>query len=106
MSLNYNDCMPLIKSVDAQESYNNGVLVLVTGFLIFKSGRTRYFSQTFFLAPQNNGFFVLNDIFKYLDEDLQKPKENMILENGNVKAEAQASVSQTGYSALTAMLVS
>eukprot|EP00252_Welwitschia_mirabilis_P017890 TRINITY_DN3983_c0_g1_i2.p1 TRINITY_DN3983_c0_g1~~TRINITY_DN3983_c0_g1_i2.p1 ORF type:complete len:403 (+),score=106.26 TRINITY_DN3983_c0_g1_i2:475-1683(+) len=96
MSLDYNNFKPLIKSIDAQESHDNGVLVLVTGSLTFTSGRTRYFSQSFFLAPQNKGFFVLNDIFKYLDEDLQKPKENMIRENGNVELEAQASISQTG----------
>lgn len=28
----------------------------------------RKFTQTFFLAPQDKGYFVLNDIFRYVDE--------------------------------------
>lgn len=32
-------------------------------------GRRRKFVQTFFLAPQEKGYFVLNDIFHFLDEE-------------------------------------
>lgn len=28
----------------------------------------RKFTQTFFLAPQDNGYFVLNDVFRYVKE--------------------------------------
>lgn len=56
-----------IQTVDAQESYNGGVLILVTGHLTGKDNVKRSFTQTFFLAPQEKGYFVLNDIFRYTD---------------------------------------
>ncbi|XP_052184824.1 nuclear transport factor 2-like isoform X2 [Diospyros lotus] len=68
LSLNYGDYRTEIKSVDAQESYNGGVQVLVTGFLAGMDNNTRHFTQTFFLAPQEKGFFVLNDIFRYVED--------------------------------------
>lgn len=52
MSQNYKDACAEIKSVDAQESLNGGVIVVVTGYLSYGSQRGRSFVQTFFLAPQ------------------------------------------------------
>ncbi|XP_008777906.2 nuclear transport factor 2-like [Phoenix dactylifera] len=57
-----------IKTVDAQDSLNGGVLVLVTGYVTGKDNVRRDFTQSFFLAPQDKGFFVLNDIFRYVGE--------------------------------------
>jgi hypothetical protein len=57
--------------VDAQDSFNGGVLVLVTGHLTGKDSLRRKFSQSFFLAPQDKGYFVLNDVFRYVDEGKQ-----------------------------------
>uniref|UniRef100_A0A1J3DU21 Putative G3BP-like protein n=1 Tax=Noccaea caerulescens TaxID=107243 RepID=A0A1J3DU21_NOCCA len=57
-----------IANVDTQESYGGGVLVLVTGYLTGRDGVRRLFTQTFFLAPQETGYFVLNDMFRYIDE--------------------------------------
>ncbi|XP_010547109.1 PREDICTED: putative G3BP-like protein [Tarenaya hassleriana] len=58
-----------IITVDSQESYNGGVLVVVTGYFPFHEKKIkRKFIQTFFLAPQENGYFVLNDIFRLVDE--------------------------------------
>ncbi|KAL0436181.1 UNVERIFIED_CONTAM: Nuclear transport factor 2 [Sesamum radiatum] len=67
VSLNYGDFRAEIKSVDAQESFNGGVNVLVTGYLTGKDNTVRNFAQSFFLAPQDRGYFVLNDMFRYLD---------------------------------------
>ncbi|CAI9761309.1 unnamed protein product [Fraxinus pennsylvanica] len=67
LSLNYGDLRSKIKSMDAQESSDGGVHVLVTGYLSGKGNTVRNFSQTFFLAPQENGYFVLNDIFRYME---------------------------------------
>ncbi|KAL3828921.1 hypothetical protein ACJIZ3_017723 [Penstemon smallii] len=67
VSLNYADFRAEIKSVDAQESFNGGVHVLVTGYLTGKDDTVRNFAQTFFLAPQDKGYFVLNDLFRYVD---------------------------------------
>ncbi|EPS67084.1 hypothetical protein M569_07690 [Genlisea aurea] len=68
MSLNYGDIHADIKSVDAQESHNGGVHVLVTGYLTEKENIAHKFAQAFFLAPQDNGYYVLNDIFRYLGD--------------------------------------
>ncbi|XP_023759207.1 nuclear transport factor 2 isoform X2 [Lactuca sativa] len=74
LSLNYEDMRAEIKSVDGQESLGGGVNVLVTGHLTGKDNIVRDFTQSFFLAPQDKGYFVLNDMFRYLD----KPKHNEV----------------------------
>ncbi|GKF30494.1 Ras GTPase-activating protein-binding protein 1-like protein isoform X3 [Tanacetum coccineum] len=64
-----------IKNADAQESYKDGVIVLATGLLTRKEdNRRRKFIQSFFLAPQDKGYFVLNHVFRYVDES--KPIED------------------------------
>ncbi|GKD18722.1 Ras GTPase-activating protein-binding protein 1-like protein isoform X1, partial [Tanacetum coccineum] len=67
ISLNYHEFRAEIKSVDAQESWNGGVNVLVIGFLTGKDNVVRKFTQSFFLAPQDKGYFVLNDMFRYVE---------------------------------------
>ncbi|KAJ1270507.1 hypothetical protein BS78_06G057100 [Paspalum vaginatum] len=57
-----------IKAVDAQESLCGGVTVLVMGHLTGSNGVSREFVQSFFLAPQEKGYFVLNDILRYVGE--------------------------------------
>ncbi|XP_059429393.1 nuclear transport factor 2 [Corylus avellana] len=71
LSLQYSDLRAEILSVDAQDSFSGGVLVLVTGYLSGKDTLRRKFSQSFFLAPQDKGYFVLNDVFRYVDEGNQ-----------------------------------
>ncbi|KAK1569301.1 hypothetical protein Q3G72_035139 [Acer saccharum] len=68
LSLDYGEFTAEITTVDAQESYNGGVLVLVTGYLTGKDNERRKFTQSFFLAPQDKGYFVLNDVFRYVDD--------------------------------------
>ncbi|KAF3627679.1 hypothetical protein T459_04724 [Capsicum annuum] len=67
-SLDYKNCKAEIKTADAQESFKDGVIVLVTGCLTRKDNVRRKFTQTFFLAPQETGYFVLNDVFRYIEE--------------------------------------
>lgn len=69
LSLNYEDYTAEIKTADAQDSYEKGVIVLVTGCLTGKDNVRKKFTQTFFLAPQDNGYFVLNDVFRYVEEN-------------------------------------
>ncbi|XP_070029934.1 nuclear transport factor 2-like isoform X1 [Nicotiana sylvestris] len=74
MSLHYTGME--IKTLHSLESWNGGVLVMVSGSVHVKGiNRSRKFVQTFFLAPQEKGYFVLNDIFHYVDEEqiLQHP---------------------------------
>ncbi|KAF3796008.1 putative G3BP-like protein [Nymphaea thermarum] len=68
LSMDYSGLMAEIKTVDAQDSLNGGVLVLVSGELISKDNGKRNFTQSFFLAPQDRGYYVLNDIFRYVEE--------------------------------------
>ncbi|XLR52469.1 hypothetical protein S83_003141 [Arachis hypogaea] len=89
LSLNYEDYTAEIKTADAQESYEKGVIVLVTGCLTGKDNVKRKFSQTFFLAPQDKGYYVLNDVFRYVEENdtLQSSNPDSTV---NEKAEAVA----------------
>ncbi|GJZ18993.1 putative G3BP-like protein isoform X1 [Tanacetum coccineum] len=67
MSLNYTGIE--IKTVHALDSWDRGVLVLVSGSVHLKDfASRRNFVQTFFLAPQETGYFVLNDIFQFVDD--------------------------------------
>uniref|UniRef100_A0AAV1T9W8 Ras GTPase-activating protein-binding protein n=1 Tax=Peronospora matthiolae TaxID=2874970 RepID=A0AAV1T9W8_9STRA len=56
-------------SIDCQQSLGGGVLVLVTGVMTLQSGEPapKPFVQTFFLAVQPKGFFVLNDCLRFLE---------------------------------------
>lgn len=68
-SLDYTAYKAEIKTADTQESYKDGVIVLVTGCLTKKEDNQRKkFIQSFFLAPQDKGYFVLNDVFRYIEE--------------------------------------
>lgn len=59
-----------IKTINSLESWNGGLLVVVSGFVKSKNfSGWRKFLQTFFLAPQEKGFFVLNDVFHFVDEE-------------------------------------
>ncbi|KAJ6841624.1 putative G3BP-like protein [Iris pallida] len=82
--LSYNFNRSEIESIDSQASYHSGVMIVVTGCLTGNDNSRRKFTQSFFLAPQDNGgFFVLNDIFRFLD---QPNESNQILTNGNEDA--------------------
>lgn len=70
MSLSYTEIE--IKTAHSLESWNGGLLVMVSGSLRMKNfANRRKFVQTFFLAPQEKGgFFVLNDIFHFIEDEL------------------------------------
>lgn len=55
-------------NVDSQASFDN-ILITVIGEISNKSEPSRKFVQTFVLAEQPNGYYVLNDIFRYLTEE-------------------------------------
>ncbi|CAD5162893.1 unnamed protein product [Musa acuminata subsp. malaccensis] len=68
LSVDYSEFRAEIKTVDAQESLDGGIVVLVTGYLTGKDDVKRNFTQSFFLATQDKGYYVLNDIFRYVDD--------------------------------------
>ncbi|XP_024366791.1 nuclear transport factor 2 [Physcomitrium patens] len=86
MSLDYSQLKAEIKTVDSQDSLNGGVLVLVTGSLSTSSSGKRNFVQSFFLAPQAKGYFVLNDVLRYLDDATPQEKTGPSVPSVNVEA--------------------
>ncbi|GAA5904386.1 uncharacterized protein JCM6883_006472 [Sporobolomyces salmoneus] len=69
MSLGFEDCKVYISNVDSQSSAEGGIIVQVIGEMSNSNGPWRKFAQTFFLAEQPNGYFVLNDICRYIKEE-------------------------------------
>ncbi|XP_042517308.1 nuclear transport factor 2-like isoform X2 [Macadamia integrifolia] len=98
MSLNFTEIE--IKTVHSLNSLEGGVLVKVSGFVRTKdfNGR-RKFVQTFFLAPQEKGFFVLNDIFLFLDEEQinQHPVALLAQNNFDSKVNASSPIPEPGH---------
>ncbi|KAJ9477335.1 Nuclear transport factor 2 [Pseudozyma hubeiensis] len=68
-SLDFQDAKVFVSNVDTQSSASGGILVQVLGELSNNGGAWRKFAQTFFLAEQPNGYYVLNDIFRYLKDE-------------------------------------
>ncbi|XP_045794180.1 nuclear transport factor 2 isoform X4 [Trifolium pratense] len=63
-----------IKTINSLDSWDGGVIVMVTGVVKIKDvNRKQKFVQTFFLAPQEKGYFVLNDIFQFVHEEVVHP---------------------------------
>ena len=64
-----------MSNVDSQESFKN-IVVQVIGEMSNKAAPHRKFVQTFVLAEQPNGYFVLNDIFRYIAEEEDEEPED------------------------------
>ena len=61
----------MLSSVDSMESMNGGIVIQVLGELSNDGAPSQKFAQTFFLASlPPAGYFVLNNIFRYLKEDI------------------------------------
>lgn len=70
LDLEFQDCRVLVSNVDSQASLSGGIVVQVLGEMSNKGSASHKFAQTFFLAEQPNGYYVLNDIFRFLKEDI------------------------------------
>lgn len=66
ISMGYNGTRVVIGNIDCQPSMNGGILIFVLGTMHWPSGGARKFAQTFLLAEQPNGYFVLNDVLRIL----------------------------------------
>ncbi|XP_040382838.1 nuclear transport factor 2 [Oryza brachyantha] len=72
MSLNFTQIE--IKTANFLNSWGDGVLVMVSGLVQTKEyTHQRKFIQMFFLAPQEKGYFVLNDYFHFVDQEQVQP---------------------------------
>lgn len=91
------DCKVRVSNVDSQESFNN-LVVQVIGEMSNKAAAHRKFVQTFVLAEQPNGYYVLNDIFRYLNEDEEEEVEEQNVQEPEV---SDVAVSETEPRTLT-----
>ncbi|KAF9948860.1 hypothetical protein BGZ72_009243, partial [Mortierella alpina] len=71
LALDFEDCKVLVRNVDSQSSLNGGIMIQVLGEMSNRGGPSQKFVQTFFLAEQPRGYYVLNDIFRYLKDDAE-----------------------------------
>lgn len=67
-ALDFQDCKVRVSNVDSQASFEN-IVIQVIGETSNKSAEPKKFVQTFVLAQQPSGYFVLNDILRYIDEE-------------------------------------
>lgn len=68
MSMGYRGVRVVISNIDCQPALNGSILVFVVGSMLWTSGVSRKFVQTFLLAEQPNGYYVLNDIMRILND--------------------------------------
>ncbi|KAJ3416495.1 hypothetical protein HDV05_001232 [Chytridiales sp. JEL 0842] len=73
--LDFQDCKVLVSNVDSQRSFGGCIVVMVLGEISNKGAASHKFAQTFVLAEQPYGYFVFNDMFRYLKEDIDNEYE-------------------------------
>ncbi|KAK4688652.1 hypothetical protein P7C73_g1453, partial [Tremellales sp. Uapishka_1] len=88
-AIGYNQCKVFIHSIDSQSSAGGGIIILVIGEMSNDSKPWKKFTQTFFLAEQPGGYFVLNDIFRFLKEESDDEEE---LDEDDVEVEEAPAV--------------
>lgn len=79
--LDFNDCKVVVSNVDSQASLDGGIIIQVLGEISNKNEPPNKYAQTFFLAKQPKGYYVLNDVFRYLKEEIKNDYENQEEEN-------------------------
>lgn len=67
-ALDFQDCKVRVSNVDSQASFES-IVIQVIGETSNKGAEPKKFVQTFVLAQQPSGYFVLNDIWRYIDVD-------------------------------------
>lgn len=72
--LEFKDTKVRVTNVDSQGSDAN-IVIQVIGEISNQGQPHKRFVQTFVLAEQTNGYFVLNDIFRYLAEEPEEEEE-------------------------------
>ncbi|KAK3997349.1 putative ntf2 and rrm domain-containing protein [Cladorrhinum sp. PSN332] len=85
--LDFQDAKVRVSNVDSQESGDN-IVIQVIGEIANKGGESKKFVQTFVLAQQPSGYFVLNDILRYILDDVAEEKETAAEPTAPAEAEA------------------
>lgn len=87
--LEYKDAKVRVTNVDSQGSDAN-IVIQVIGEISNQGQPHKRFVQTFVLAEQTNGYFVLNDIFRYLAEEDEEAQQDAV--NGTQEPSPTAAV--------------
>jgi Nuclear transport factor 2 (NTF2) domain len=69
------ECKVRVTNVDSQDSQDKSIVIQVIGEMSNKNEPHKKFVQTFVLAKQANGYYVLNDIFRYMAEEDEEEEE-------------------------------
>ncbi|KAH1129830.1 hypothetical protein J1N35_001208 [Gossypium stocksii] len=99
MSLNFTAIE--IMTINSLDSWNGGVLVMVSGSVKIKDFSSRSkFVQTFFLAPQEKGYFVLSDILQFIDDGVtsQLPASTLQENKHDAQPNLSSPVAEPQYS--------
>ncbi|KAH9825604.1 Nuclear transport factor 2 (NTF2) domain [Teratosphaeria destructans] len=96
--LDFQDAKVRVTNVDSQASDSN-IVIQVIGEISNKSEAPKKFTQTFVLATQTNGYFVLNDIFRYLiEEEDEEPEQEQVAAPAQQEEEVQqVPAAESGY---------
>jgi hypothetical protein len=70
--LAYTGCKALIDTIDFQDSVDGSVLVLIIGYISNNGGKPRPFTQSILLARQERGYYVRNDILRFIQRSQEK----------------------------------
>ncbi|KAJ2658149.1 hypothetical protein IWW48_004170 [Coemansia sp. RSA 1200] len=65
----FKDCRVAVSNVDTLPAIGDGILIQVLGKISFSEQAPRVFCQTFLLAEQPGGYYLHNNILRYLKEE-------------------------------------
>ncbi|KAI6357566.1 hypothetical protein MCOR25_007610 [Pyricularia grisea] len=88
-SLDLQDCKVRVSNVDSQAS-EESIVIQVIGETVNKGGEPKKFVQTFILAKQPSGYFVLNDILRYINDDAEEDAAETTAADEETAPETQA----------------
>ncbi|KAI9189435.1 hypothetical protein H9P43_000868 [Blastocladiella emersonii ATCC 22665] len=75
-TIGFKDCRVVISNVDSVPSLADGIIVQVIGEMSNAGAPSQKFVQTFFLAKQPKGYYILNDVFRFMREELESDTED------------------------------
>jgi len=73
--MDYQDCKVRVTNVDSQGSGDN-IVIQVIGEVSNKSSESKKFVQCFVLASQPSGYYVLNDMLRYINDEPEEELED------------------------------
>lgn len=80
-SSDFKDCLIEVEDIHSQDSLQGSILVVVTGCATGEDKLKRKFNQTFLLVKHKTGFFVMNDILRFVDD--KEPKSPKVADSGS-----------------------